>query len=203
MICIFASYHIRHPKVSCVPKFSKKNPALKGGVLDPKNFDNNLEIKFRAYYPLVQDKLKLLGFKGEFVEFLAKTATWRQLIEDGNKPNHISCVGMIAGGINKEVIATIKKFNPLIKISIITANDGYRVFNFTGPLANVWSTVAIVLVWQKYLYKFNFKNHHISSWYESKLTGKMNGDTEKVIYKANNIFGPKAKSIKKLVEKFD
>jgi hypothetical protein len=182
-----------------------------------------------CYYTRIVELLEKFGFNGPFAEELAKFALLRQLIEDGtNRPHTVSMVGMVPGGLNKKVVEKMGlkhgETNEVgLKLTRVTANDGQGSYALYGPLANVWSCLAIVLVWDEYINsgQFSIKQDLISAWNLSKeLSCRIaQGDAdrcakdtyetelsqarEKAIKRVNQMYGPGSSSIEGLVKSLE
>jgi hypothetical protein len=182
-----------------------------------------------CYYTKIIDLLERFGFTGPFAEELAKFALLRQLIEDGtNRSDTVSMVGMVPGGINKRVVEKMGLKRGEInehglKLSQVTANDGQGSYAVYGPLANVWSCLAIVLVWDEYVNggQFSISPELAVAWNESKKISRRIAEGQadpdavlkyekdiaerrtKAIKRVNAMYGPGSSSIEGLVKNLE
>jgi hypothetical protein len=138
-----------------------------------------MEEQILAYYDRVLTELKKQGFEGPFGEEVAKMALIRQIHEDGPQREHSkSIVGMIPGGVNKEVVGSLvlrlgKPNSEGLLLKRLKAKDGQSTYGIYGTRANVVSVVAIALVWEKYVNKFScFKPEEVWAWNISKLISR-------------------------------
>ena len=194
------------------------------GYAHARTIEENILIR----YPLVLERLQEEGFHGPFGEEVAKFAVLRQIIEDGPSREHsVSIVGMCPGGMNKEVMNYLglipgNKNNDGLVLKTVDSNDGQRCYAIYGPRADVTSTVAIALLWNKYVNELpNFKPEEKLAWNQSKAISEtmakgetedvagravlscMAGETRKVIAKANRMYGSLAASqIQRMVSDF-
>jgi hypothetical protein len=173
-----------------------------------------IEENILVRYPLVLERLQVEGFYGPFGEEVAKFAMLRQIIEDGPTREHsVSIVGMCPGGLNKQVMNYLglipgNKNNDGLVLRTVDANDGQRSYAIYGPRANVTSTVAIALLWDRYVNEMpNFKPEEKHAWNESKAISEklakgetsgevgravltcLAGETRKALAKANRMYG--------------
>ncbi|MBM4325978.1 MAG: hypothetical protein FJ118_02345 [Deltaproteobacteria bacterium] len=170
-----------------------------------------------ARYAMVLDKLRTRGFDGPFGEQVARFAMMRQLVEDGlNRGHSVSIVGMVPGGMNKEIMSHLglalgqTNHNDLT-LKTVGAHDGQRSYAIYGPRADVASTVAIALLWDKYVHELPcFKKDEIRAWNQSKVISQklakreatedaalifrtgVAEDGKKVLEKANRLYSPTA-----------
>ncbi len=198
-------------------------------LISSSGFARTIEERVLVNYPKVLTQLKDKGFAGPFGEELAKFAVLRQIIEDGPSREHSkSIVGMIPGGVNREVIKELglkvgKENKQGYELKRITAKDGQGTYAIYGPRANILSAVAIVMVWDKYVNELAcFKPEEVRAWNKAKVISRRleQGDASpqaKVMYrnklkkiyrraleKANRIYGKNAAyAIKKLVNKYE
>jgi hypothetical protein len=182
-----------------------------------------------CYYTSIISLLEKFGFAGPFAEELAKFALMRQLIEDGtNRPHTVSMVGMVPGGINKRVVEKMglkrgEVNEHGLKLTSVTANDGQGSYALYGPMANVWSSLAIVLVWDEYINsgQFGIKQELVLAWNESKdlsykiaigigdkevvtkYETELSAAREKAIKRVNSMYGPGGSSIENLVKNLE
>jgi hypothetical protein len=178
-------------------------------------------------YDRVLAHLKQRGFEGPFGEELAKLAMIRRIHEDGPNREHTkSIVGMIPGGINRKVMKDLglrigKESSQGLTLKQLTANDGQQTYGIYGPGASVVSTVAIVMVWDRYVNELGcFDESEIRAWNKSKVISRSlaNGTAtpkakvlyrsrlaetrKKILEKANRLYGVNAaKHIAKTAEK--
>jgi hypothetical protein len=180
------------------------------GYTEARTIEENILVR----YPLVLERLQEQGFHGPFGEQVARFATLRQIIEDGPTREHsVSIVGMSLGGINKEVMNYLglipgNRNNDGLVLKTVDTNDGQRCYAIYGPRADVTSTVAIALLWDKYVNEMpNFKTEERHAWNQSKAISEklakgetedvagravlscMAAETRKVIAKANRMYG--------------
>ena len=177
-------------------------------------YARTIEENILVRYPLVLERLQEEGFHGPFGQEVARFAVLRQIIEDGPTREHsVSMVGMSPGGMNKEVMnhlgLTPGNMNTDgLVLKTVGTNDGQRCYAIYGPRADVTSTVAIALLWDKYVNEMpNFKLEERLAWNQSKAiseklakgeTGDVAGrvfltclasETKKVLAKANRMYG--------------
>ncbi len=180
------------------------------GYTHARTIEENILVR----YPLVLERLQEEGFHGPFCEEVARFAVLRQIIEDGPTREHsVSMVGMSPGGMNKEVMNRLglipgNKNNDGLVLKTVGTNDGQRCYAIYGPRADVVSTVAIALLWDKYVNEMpSFKLEEKIAWNQSKAiseklakgeTGHEAGramltclaaETRKVLAKANRMYG--------------
>ncbi len=180
------------------------------GYAEARTVEENILVR----YPLVLERLQEQGFRGPFGEEVAKFAMLRQIIEDGPTREHsVSIVGMSIGGMNKEVMANLglipgNENNNGLVLKTVDTNDGQRCYAIYGPRADVTSTVAIALLWDKYVNEMpNFKPEEKYAWNQSKAISEqiakgetsqaagrgvltcLTGETRKVLAKANRMYG--------------
>ncbi len=192
-------------------------PVFDGRCLD------SVEAHIEAYYPALVEALKLVDFTGPFGRQVAKYALIRQVHEDGvTRSSSKSMVGMIPGGVNTAVVTKLEPFFTKcgIRVKKVGAHDGLRSYAMYGENANVWSGVAIALVWDKYLEEFRIKESLKEAWKRSKALSRkisegkasedelreyyvtLHKDREKAFHRVNRIFGGNAaKKIKHTVAK--
>ncbi|MEW6114565.1 MAG: hypothetical protein AB1664_20695 [Thermodesulfobacteriota bacterium] len=180
-------------------------------------------------YAMVLEKLKARGFDGPFGEQVARFAMMRQLVEDGSNRDHsVSIVGMVPGGMNKEVMTHLglvlgQRNHEDLTLKSVGAHDGQQSYAIYGPRADVASTVAIVLLWDKYVHELPcFKKDEIRAWNQSKVISKklakreaseqaalifrtsVAEDGRKVLEKANRLYSPTAAShIQRMVREME
>ncbi len=180
------------------------------GYADARTIEENILVR----YPLVLERLQQEGFHGPFCEEVAKFAMLRQIIEDGATREHsISIVGMSTGGMNKEVMNRLgliqgNKNNDGLVLKTVDTNDGQRCYAIYGPRADVTSTVAIALLWDKFVNELpSFKDQERLAWNRSKriseklakgeasdeakhqFASSLASETRKVLAKANRMYG--------------
>jgi hypothetical protein len=174
---------------------------------------DSVEAHIEAYYPALVEALKLVEFTGPFGRQVAKYALIRQVHEDGvTRSSSKSMVGMIPGGVNTAVVTKLEPFFTKcgIRVKKVGAHDGLRSYAMYGENANVWSGVAIALVWDKYFEQFRIKESLKEAWNKSKeLSQKiaegeasedelreyyvtLHEDREKAFHRVNRIFGGNA-----------
>jgi hypothetical protein len=194
------------------------------GYSEARTIEENILVR----YSLVLERLQEHGFHGPFCEEVARFAVLRQIIEDGPTREHsVSIVGMSLGGMNKEVMDHLgliqgNKNNEGLVLKTVDSNDGQRCYAIYGPRADVTSTVAIALLWDKYVNELpNFKPEERLAWNQSKaisetlakgetddvagraVLGCMAGETRKILAKANRMYGSLAASqIQRMVTDF-
>jgi len=177
---------------------------------DARTIEENILVR----YPLVLERLQEEGFHGPFCEEVARFAVLRQIIEDGPSREHsVSMVGMSPGGMNKEVMNHLglipgnENHHGLV-LKTVGTNDGQRCYAIYGPRADVTSTVAIALLWDKYVNEMpSFKLEERLAWNQSKAISEklakgetsheagravltsLSGETRKVLAKANRMYG--------------
>ena len=180
------------------------------GYVHARTIEENILVR----YPLVLERLQEEGFHGPFGQEVARFAVLRQIIEDGPTREHsVSMVGMSPGGMNKEVMNRLglvqgNENRGGLVLKTIGTNDGQRCYAIYGPRADVTSTVAIALLWDKYVNEMpNFKPEEKQAWNQSKAISEslakgetddvagravlacMAGETRKVLAKANRMYG--------------
>ncbi len=180
------------------------------GYTHARTIEENILVR----YPLVLERLQEEGFHGPFGQEVARFAVLRQIIEDGPTREHsVSMVGMSPGGMNKEVMNHLglipgSKNNDGLVLKTVDTNDGQRCYAIYGPRADVASTVAIALLWDKYVNEMpNFKLEERLAWNQSKaiseeiakgetsdaagraVLASMADETRKVLAKANRMYG--------------
>jgi hypothetical protein len=195
----------------------------------------SIEEHILVSYNLVLDQLKARGLEGPLADEVGRFALIRQLIEDGHNRDHsVSIVGMSLGGANERVLRDIglivgETNEEGLTLKHVTSNDGGRCYAVYGPRANVWSVVAITLLWDKYVNEGcagSFRPEEIQAWNTSKeISRKMalNRATDEeirayreelaglrkgVIEKANRMYSPTAagaitKTVKDMKDVFD
>jgi len=197
---------------------------ISAGYTQARTIEENILVR----YPLVLERLQEHGFRGPFGEEVARFAMLRQIIEDGPTREHsVSIVGMCPGGLNKEVMNYLglipgNKSNDGLVLKTVDANDGQRSYAIYGPRADVTSTVAIALLWDKYVNEMpNFNPEERLAWNQSKTIseklakGEASDEagrlflasaadqTRKVLAKANRMYGWLAASqIQRMVSDF-
>lgn len=180
------------------------------GYAHARTIEENILVR----YPLVLERLQEEGFYGPFGEEVARFAVLRQIIEDGPSREHsVSMVGMSPGGMNKEVMNHLglipgNENNKGLVLKTVGTNDGQRCYAIYGPRADVTSTVAIALLWDKYVNEMpNFKPEEKHAWNQSKAIAEklakgeagdvagravltsLAGETKKALAKANRMYG--------------
>jgi len=195
------------------------------GYTHARTIEENILVR----YPLVLERLQEEGFHGPFCEEIARFAVLRQIIEDGPTREHsVSIVGMSTGGMNKEVMNHLgliqgNKNNDGLVLKTVDTNDGQRCYAIYGPRADVTSTVAIALLWDKYVNELpSFKDQERSAWNQSKKISEtlakgetsdetkhefascLASETRKVLAKANRMYGSlAADQIQRMVSDMD
>jgi hypothetical protein len=173
-----------------------------------------IEENILVRYSLVLEKLQEQGFHGAFGEEVGRFAVLRQIIEDGPTREHsVSIVGMCPGGMNKEVmnrmglIPGMKNQDGLV-LRTVGTHDGQQSYAIYGPRADVTSTVAIALLWDKYVNEMPyFKIEEKRAWNQSKAISEgiakgdisheavhltlayVSDEAKKVLAKANRMYG--------------
>jgi hypothetical protein len=131
-----------------------------------------IEDHIRDYYPSLVNKLETFGFKGPFGRELARYALIRQIHEDGvQRESSKSIVGLWPGCWNKEVIVSLTPYFEAQGLDLKTVGtpEGTKSYAIYGPMANIWSGVAIALVWEKYLDVLHMDPKLKKAWIDSKL----------------------------------
>jgi hypothetical protein len=180
------------------------------GYADARTIEENILVR----YPLVLERLQNEGFHGAFGEQVARFAVLRQIVEDGPTREHsVSMVGMCPGGMNKEImnhmglVPGTKNQDGLV-LGTVDAHDGQQSYAIYGPRADVTSTVAIALLWDKYVNELPyFKLEERLAWNQSKAISEriakgeisdeavrlvltsVSDKAKEVIAKANRMYG--------------
>ena len=111
------------------------------------------------------------GFEAPFAQDVLPYAIARQRLEDGpSKPPTVSAVGMYPGGTNKEVMEQLCLDWHGHKVTVVHDSEGQGCYMITGPRAQDWGVVSVLLVWDKYINsgKFAFPEPLKNAWNESK-----------------------------------
>jgi hypothetical protein len=136
----------------------------------------SIEEHILVSYGLVMDQLGERGFEGPLADEVGRFALIRQLIEDGqNREHSVSIVGMCPGGANERVMCelglTLGATNQEgLTLKKVTSN-GETFYALYGPRADVYSVVAVALLWDKYVNEAQtsrFKDEEIHAWNVSK-----------------------------------
>jgi len=141
-------------------------------LADAKSIEEHILVS----YSLVVNQLQERGFEGPMAEEVGRFALIRQLIEYGQDIHHsVSIVGMCPGGANERAMCdlglTLGATNEEgITLKKITSN-GETFYALHGPRSNVFSVVAVTLLWDRYVNEAQthcFKNEEIHAWNVSK-----------------------------------
>ncbi|MEW6348790.1 MAG: hypothetical protein AB1646_06980 [Thermodesulfobacteriota bacterium] len=130
-----------------------------------------IEDHIRVFYPKLVKNLEMFGFRGPFGEEVARYALVRQLHEDGlSRPDAKSIVGLWPGCWNKEVMDRLTPYlqERGLHLKQVGTPEGGKSYAIYGPHANVWSGVAIALVWEKYLEVLQIDHGLKEAWRRSQ-----------------------------------
>jgi hypothetical protein len=194
-------------------------------------FAYSIEGHILVSYNLVVDQLREHGFRGPFAYEAAKFALVRQIIEDGvDRRQSTSIVGMSMGGANAQALRDIGLKMGCVnsagmRLTKCVSAEGQTFYSIHGPRANVWSAVAIVILWDKYVnevFKGAFSSKEINGWNSCKtISDKIASHTataeeierykgsllavgKRVLRRANRMYnGTAAYAIVKIVKKME
>jgi len=174
-------------------------------------------IYFEKHLPVVISKLEEKDFKGPIGPIMAQIALGRQVLEDGlsKKPEN-SCAGVSKGGFNSAIAnEVLRDYNLNISSARDSAGDG-PFFYFTGPKANIASTIIIAKLFDFYVTKFMSREDK-KIWFHSKEVSKavyQNPDSfelnhefycklqpDRIIKKSNRMFGPNDQAVHQIIKR--
>ena len=174
-------------------------------------------VYFEKHLPVVISKLQEKDFKGPIGPIMAQIALGRQVLEDGlsKKPEN-SCAGVSKGGFNSAIANEVLRDYNLNIGSIRDSSGDGPFFYFTGPQANIASTIIIAKLFDFYVTKF-MSGEDKKIWYRSKEVSKaiqqnldsleLNHDfycklqPDRIIKKSNRMFGPNDKSVDQIIKR--
>jgi hypothetical protein len=164
---------------------------------------------FDTYLKNLTSKLSCLEYPGPLSKLVAKVALARQSLEDGlNRKSTVSIAGISTGGFNKNIVdQTI--LNSGLSVGYAFDSDGGRFYVFKGDEANIFSALCIGRLFNVYVGKF--LNGDQKPWNLAKEVSKaivQKPDSfelnhlfyvklrpQKIIEKANRLYGPKHESV--------
>jgi hypothetical protein len=154
-------------------------------------------------------KLNSCEYPGPLSEQVARVALARQSLEDGlERKSDVSIAGISTGGFNKEIVdKTIE--NSGLSVGYAFDSDGGRFYVFKGCEANIYSALCISRLFNIYVDRFLDRDK--KSWFQAKQISRailqspdsfelnhlfyMKLAPDKIIERANRLFGPKYNSV--------
>jgi len=196
-------------------------PLVYSNVWAAASFEEHITLN----YSLVIENLTSRGLTGPVWKEMAKYALIRQAVEDGvTRPHSMSIVGMSVGGPHAQIMDTLGLKRGCENEHGLTLSVADSYYMIKGPRANICSTVAICLLWDKYIVELHpgrFKDSEKDQWIRAKelsqkdaaglCEGSERAELEelkplctKMVKKANGIYSHTAAStINSIVDKMD
>jgi hypothetical protein len=144
------------------------SPLVCSNVWASASFEEHIQVN----YPLVIESLTTRGLIGPVWKELAKYALIRQAVEDGVTRSHsMSIVGMSIGGPHAQIMDTLGLKKGCENEQGWTLSVAESYYMIKGPRANICSTVALCLLWDKYIVELHtnrFKDSDKSQWIKAK-----------------------------------
>jgi hypothetical protein len=123
-------------------------------------------------YPLAIENLTARGLSGPVWKEMAKYALIRQAVEDGvTRPHSMSIVGMSIGGPHAQIMDELGLKRGCQNEQGLTLSVADSYYMIKGPRANICSTVAICLLWDKYIVELHpgrFNDSERDQWKKAK-----------------------------------
>ncbi len=199
--------------------FAAFSPLVCSNVWAAASFEEHIQLN----YPLVIEHLTARGLTGPVWTEMAKYALIRQAVEDGvTRPHSMSIVGMSIGGAHAQIMDTLGLKKGCQNEHGWTLSSTESYYTIKGPRANICSTVALCLLWDKYIVELHtnrFRDPEKTQWIKAKESSQKDAaglcdDSEtaaleelkplcrKMIRKANGIYSATAASdINSIVDK--